>query len=172
MDKAGFKSYTGGCQCGAVRFKVDGTLGEASICHCRMCQKAFGNFFAPLVDARREHLTWTRGEPSFFASSDAVDRGFCSACGTPLVFAYRDYPLIGLAIGAFDDPGAIPVTKQHWTSHQVAGTAGLFRLPSQPEDEPEFMDLIAKIDVSNHQHPDHDTPHWPMRPDMPDGPEK
>jgi hypothetical protein len=95
------ETYTGGCQCGAVRFRIEGTLGEASICHCRMCQKAFGNFFAPLVDARHEDLAWTRGKPSYYASSDVVDRGFCSRCGTPLVFAYRDYPLIGLAIGAF-----------------------------------------------------------------------
>jgi hypothetical protein len=64
------ESYTGGCQCGAVRFRIKGTLGEASICHCRMCQKAFGNFFAPLVDARHEDLAWTRGKPSYYASSD------------------------------------------------------------------------------------------------------
>nr|WP_280115483.1 GFA family protein [Roseibium hamelinense] len=153
--------HTGGCQCGAVRFRVGGDLSEASICHCRMCQKAFGNFFAPLVDARHEDLTWTRGEPSYFASSDVVDRGFCSTCGTPLVFAYRDYPLIGLAIGAFDDPGAIPVTKQHWVNHQVAGSTGLFDLPADGEDAPDFADLIAEIDASNHQHPDHDTQTWP-----------
>ena len=41
--------YTGGCQCGAVRFRVEGALGDASVCHCRMCQKAFGNFYAALV---------------------------------------------------------------------------------------------------------------------------
>jgi energy-converting hydrogenase Eha subunit B len=32
-----------------VRFHVEGPLGDASICHCRMCQKAFGGFFGPLV---------------------------------------------------------------------------------------------------------------------------
>ena len=32
--------YTGGCQCGAVRFRVAGPLRHASICNCRMCQKA------------------------------------------------------------------------------------------------------------------------------------
>lgn len=41
---------TGGCQCGAVRFACD-HLGRASICHCRMCQKAFGGYFGPLVTA-------------------------------------------------------------------------------------------------------------------------
>ncbi|HEY2357583.1 MAG TPA: hypothetical protein VGH86_09040, partial [Phenylobacterium sp.] len=38
---------TGGCQCGAIRFRIDGELGEASICHCRMCQKALGGFQNP-----------------------------------------------------------------------------------------------------------------------------
>jgi hypothetical protein len=35
-------TITGGCQCGAVRYRIEGDLGRASICHCRMCQKAFG----------------------------------------------------------------------------------------------------------------------------------
>ena len=52
--------YTGGCQCGAVRFHVEGALGDASVCHCRMCQKASGNFYLPLVSVRGAKLTWTR----------------------------------------------------------------------------------------------------------------
>ena len=47
--------YSGGCQCGAVRFHVEGALGDASVCHCRMCQKATGNFYhAAGFGARRE----------------------------------------------------------------------------------------------------------------------
>ena len=79
---------TGGCQCGAVRFTVDGDLGRASICHCRMCQKAFGAFFGPLVPA--PGLRWTRGTPKYFQSSNRVKRGFCDACGTPLTYV-RDH---------------------------------------------------------------------------------
>ena len=69
--------YSGGCQCGAVRFRVEGALGDASVCHCRMCQKAFGNFYAPLVSVRGAKLEWTRGEPKYFQSSNHVRRGFC-----------------------------------------------------------------------------------------------
>ena len=38
---------TGGCQCGAVRYCLHEPPADPHICHCRMCQKAFGSFFAP-----------------------------------------------------------------------------------------------------------------------------
>ena len=75
---------TGGCQCGGVRLRVTDPLGRANICHCRMCQRATGNAFAPLVTARG--VTFN-GKPGRFASSDVAERGFCSNCGTPLVYA-------------------------------------------------------------------------------------
>ena len=40
---------TGGCQCGAVRYALLEQPDNPHICHCRMCQKAFGSFFAPLT---------------------------------------------------------------------------------------------------------------------------
>ena len=91
--------FTGGCQCGAVRFAV-GRLGRGSICHCRMCQKAFGGFFGPLVTAH--DASWTRGTPKWFQSSNRARRAFCGDCGTPL--AYETKYGLELAIGAFDEP--------------------------------------------------------------------
>ena len=99
------KAKTGGCQCGAVRFRVEGALGDASICHCRMCQKAMGNFYAPLVSIKDGSLTWTRGAPSWFQSSNFAKRGFCATCGTPLAYDAPDG--LALTIGAFDDPSDI-----------------------------------------------------------------
>ena len=78
------KVLTGGCQCGAIRYAVKGELDNPSICHCRMCQKAFGSFFAPLVGTPVPDFEVTRGTLSIFRSSDAVERGFCANCGTPL----------------------------------------------------------------------------------------
>ena len=98
-------SFSGGCQCGAIRFRAE-ALGSASICHCRMCQKAMGGFYGPFVTVKAEHLTWTRGAPAHFQSSNKVSRGFCTACGTPLTFE-QVAGQTELAIGAFDDPAAI-----------------------------------------------------------------
>ena len=147
---------TGGCQCGAVRFAVDGELGRAAICHCRMCQKAFGGFFGPLVSAPT--VVWTRGEPKYFQSSELVRRGFCGACGTPLTFEAKGDP-IDLAIGAFDNPKAIPPAIQHDTPRRMPWLQDLAELPlSAPEEMVHIEAYYASI--QSNQHPDHDTATW------------
>jgi len=150
---------TGGCQCGAVRFRVEGDLGRASICHCRMCQKAFGGFYGALVSARREHVTWTRNEPKRFQSSNKVRRGFCDGCGTPLTFEWSD-EVIELAIAAFDDPAPLrPVVQMS----PEAAVPWICELANLPHRLPEELPAVARwrADLISYQHPDHDTDAWP-----------
>ena len=148
--------FTGGCQCGAVRFSI-GRLGRATICHCRMCQKAFGSFFGPLVTAH--DLIWTRGAPAWFQSSDQVRRGFCPACGTPLAYDYGD-PAIEIAIGALDDPEVAAPVLQVNPRDKLGFFDGLTALPTRAEGEAPGADAFVAAIVS-HQHPDHDTETWP-----------
>ena len=151
------KSLSGGCQCGAVRFRTS-ELGRPSVCHCRMCQKAFGGFFGPLVSA--PGAVWTRGEPKWFHSSTGARRGFCENCGTPL--AYETKYGLELAIGAFDDPAAAAPVVQVNARDKLALYDGLSTLPvhvSEPGGEWErFM-----AGLENFQHPDHDTDRWPAQ---------
>jgi hypothetical protein len=147
--------FTGGCQCGAVRFACEG-LGRASLCHCRMCQKAFGSYFAPLASA--EGLTWTRGAPKHFQSSNVVRRGFCSDCGTPLTYEYPGG--VELALGAFDDPAALPPVIQMGLESRMPFFADLAGLPTRtPAEQEKVAGFYAS--VVSHQHPDHDTDAWP-----------
>jgi hypothetical protein len=151
------QAITGGCQCGAVRFRA-ARLGRASICHCRMCQKAFGSFFGPLVTAFE--LEWTRGAPRHFASSNKVQRGFCADCGTPLTYEYGGPHEI--AIGALDDPEVAPPTIQVNPADKVSFFEKLCALPvRQPQDQPEAE--AFKASVVSFQHPDRDTSDWPRR---------
>lgn len=119
--------FTGGCQCGAVRFRIEGALGRPSICHCRMCQKAFGAFYAPLVSVAAENLHWTKAEPKRFRSSNHVMRGFCPECGTPLTYEAPDGP--ALAIGSFDDPTAIAPEIQFGVEAKLPYVDELPQLP-------------------------------------------
>jgi hypothetical protein len=107
----------GGCQCGAVRYRVTQPLGTSSICHCRMCQRAAGNVFAALVSARG--VVW-QGTPGRWASSDIAERGFCRDCGTPLFIADIGSDEIELMIGTLDDPGLAPPEHHYGVESRVA----------------------------------------------------
>jgi len=141
---------TGGCQCGAVRYEIDGQLGRASICHCRMCQKALGNAFAPFVTARG--LRWVRGEPKRFRSSNKVRRGFCAECGTPLTYEPDGFhPEI--AIPTLDEPGDVAPVIQVGLESRLPWFAGLPELPTRSEAEATKVEAFFADMVSN-QHPD------------------
>jgi hypothetical protein len=152
---------TGGCQCGAVRFRVTGELGRPSVCHCRMCQKAFGAPYGALVSVRIDDLVWTRGERRRFASSNKVERGFCGDCGTPLTFEWSP-KFIDLAIAAFDDPAPIRPVVQMARGAAVPWADEVAGLPvTAPE---ETTQLQAHYDsIVSRQHPDHDTEVWPPK---------
>jgi hypothetical protein len=154
--------FSGGCQCGAVRFRATELRDNPHVCYCRMCQKAVGNLFAALVGVRHEHLTWTRGAPADFRSSAHVDRGFCDKCGTPLYYRRVDGEHVSLTIGSFDQPHRIPILYQ-------MGLEG--RHPSIPHlneieevgttEDADGEQAVAAIRATNRQHPDHDTATWP-----------
>lgn len=154
---SGDRTIAGGCQCGAVRFALE-SFGRASICHCRMCQKAFGSFFGPLVSANG--LRWTRGEPKRFASSNLIRRGFCADCGTPLTYEWEGGTEI--AIGALDDVSLAPPVIEVNPESKVSFFDSLTHLAGRPAAEiaesASFQNRII-----NHQHPDHDTDRWPPK---------
>jgi hypothetical protein len=149
--------YTGGCQCGAVRYRFK-TLGRASICHCRMCQKAMGNYFAPLVEV--EGFEWTRGKRGLFASSNLSNRGFCTKCGTPLTLETDE--IVEVAIGSLDDPSIAPIEYHANTNDRHEVVMCLNTIPDAAPERREENDAWNARIIS-HQHPDHDTETWEVK---------
>lgn len=157
------KTYRGGCQCGAIRFHTTELTDSARICHCRMCQKAVGNFFAALVNTPKAKLTWTRGTPARFSSSGDVDRGFCAQCGTPLFCEYLPGDQTGLCIGAFDNPQDIkPISQDSIESRMPWFTELPHVEDSGTSEDFDGPERVAAVKASNRQHPDHDTEKWPQ----------
>ena len=152
--------YTGGCQCGAVRYALYSALSDASVCHCRMCQKAFGSYFAPLGDVPLDDFVLTRGGVSVFRSSAAVERGFCSRCGTPLSFRYVDEDKIAIALGSLDRPGEVPPGRQFGLEGRLP-LMPAFDLPGATTETSSTKTHLEQIASANYQHPDHDTASWP-----------
>ena len=153
--------YSGGCQCGGVRYAIFAEPTQPHLCHCRMCQKAFGSLFAALALAPLDDFVWTRGEPAIFASSSVVERGFCAACGTPLTFQFVDSKNINFSIGSLDEPSKIQPDIQIGVESRISWVPGLGNLPASRTEEVIPADRLARTE--NLQHPDHDTEDWSPR---------
>jgi hypothetical protein len=152
---------TGGCQCGAVRYALHAAPTNPHICHCRMCQKAFGSFFAPLAGVPLDRFELTRGELAVFRSSEPTERGFCRDCGTPLTFRYLDKDRISISLGSLDDPAQIRPEHQYGVEGRLPWFDTLTALPGDTTTEEDVPDLAGRIASTSHQHPDHDTAAWP-----------
>ena len=103
---AGAVGLTGGCQCGALRYRLDAEP-SGSICHCRMCQKASGGPFMAFGGVPNSSFVVIRGVLSTFRSSDIAERGFCAACGTPLTYRLVGGRSVGVTLGSLDAPNRV-----------------------------------------------------------------
>ena len=115
------KGFSGGCACGAVRYKCSaGPLGMLN-CHCRDCQYASGSSHTavvvvptPSVEVEGESLKYY---DSIADSGTRVFRGFCSVSGSPLFAKNEKYQKDFLAIKAasMDDPSRFKPGTDIWT---------------------------------------------------------
>lgn len=98
---------TGGCACGAVRFRITLPLQGVGACHCTHCQQASGGGASYTVLVPLGGLELTDGEPKCYSrtggSGGTAHRYFCGACGTPLYSRSDNVPFIPVRIGALDD---------------------------------------------------------------------
>jgi hypothetical protein len=122
-----------------------------------MCQKAIGSFFGPLVST--SELTWTRGTPKRFQSSNLVRRGFCAECGTPLTIEPDGHPA-EIAVGAFDDPNVVAPTIQLNPTDKQPFYDAICTLPMRPHGAEPKQEAF-KASIISFQHPDRDTAVWP-----------
>lgn len=136
---------TGGCQCGAVRYALTAEPTNPHICHCRMCQKAFGGYFAPLASVPTDRLEWTRGQPAIYRSSEAAERGFCAACGTPLTFRYVDKDRVAVSLGSLDHPAAVTPRRAYGAESRVSFFAELHALPATRTEDDVPPEELAKM---------------------------
>ena len=153
-DHARRPIHTGGCQCGAVRYALYAEPTGGSICHCRMCQKAVGNYFAAFAGVKWDDFGWTRGEPGVFKSSDLVERGFCRDCGTPLFFRYVDRDRIALTVGSLDQPAIAVMEEQFGTESRLPAFETLHTLPGETTEDGTPPERLERL--RSRQHPDHD----------------
>ena len=96
---------TGGCYCGAIRFKAgDKPLHQAN-CHCANCRRAIGAQAAAWITVPSSSFAFEKGIPRSYQTDTGAQRTFCERCGTSLTYQNDVRPNeIDITTGSLDRP--------------------------------------------------------------------
>jgi hypothetical protein len=94
---------TGGCLCGAVRYRVRGALRPVVMCHCTQRRRASGHAMAATAARRADFALLAAEQLAWYRSSDEARRGFCARCGSTLFWDGRGRDYLSIAAGTLDD---------------------------------------------------------------------
>jgi hypothetical protein len=110
---------TGHCLCGGVKYEVHGPLRDITYCHCEMCRRSTGHFFASTACDRADFRLVSSDSLQWYQSSELARRGFCKTCGSQLFWETKDAPYISILAGSVDKP-----TGLHGADHIYVGSKG------------------------------------------------
>ena len=104
------KTLSGHCLCGGVQITLEGAHDEVDICHCKMCARWGGAFYAGLESENAS----VEGEDlvSVYKSSDWAERAFCSKCGSNLWYRFLPTGNRTFLAGMFDVPPGTGIKHQ------------------------------------------------------------
>ena len=143
-------SFTGGCQCGAVRYTIAADALTAYACHCSECQKQSASAFGVSVPVLEDTIAFT-GEMECWGrptdSGSYTECYFCPKCGTRLYHSGRNRPgLITVKGGSIDRGQSLDFVAHIWVSRKVDWIDLPEALPqwdTQPETLEEWMELLG-----------------------------
>ncbi|MFK7843319.1 MAG: GFA family protein [Sphingorhabdus sp.] len=116
---------TGGCQCGAIRYRFAGPVPPAYACHCGECKKQSASAFSMSIPMDYSALTVT-GDTSLYESTaySGITKYnyFCGKCGTRLWHSSDNPPEgITLKVGTLDNSAGIEPLGHLWVSKKQKG---------------------------------------------------
>ena len=92
---------TGGCLCGAVRYRYEGEPIAIGLCQCERCQRHSGSAFLIGVVFPKNAVTIEGRLASYEAtvSGQRLQRHFCPVCGSAVSITLDRYPEIRSMMG-------------------------------------------------------------------------
>ena len=119
--------FAGSCQCGAIRYELEGQIYRLNICHCEDCQKQSGSAFGMSLVIPNETFRLTSGELKTFELTAESGRtktcAFCADCGIRIY--NRTSALMSVKPGTLDDRSWLVPDGHYYTRSQQ----GWFALP-------------------------------------------
>ena len=130
----------GGCNCGAVRYRISRAPLLAYICHCHLCQKRTGGAFSLSMVFPENALEITSGEPE--RAERVLPDGaknvswLCAACHSRIHTRREGRPTLNLRAGTLDDTSWVRPVAQMWVSSAQpwAIVPGILTYEEQPTD--------------------------------------
>ena len=99
--------YTGGCQCGSVRYVLATEPIRVAACHCEECQRQSGSAFGMSMLVKKDSLTVTGLTKQFARVADSgneVTGVFCPECGVRIYHVLASAPdVVSIKPGTLDD---------------------------------------------------------------------
>jgi hypothetical protein len=142
--------YTGGCQCGAIRYEIHAEPLTLYVCHCTECQKQSSSAFGMSMTLPRTALKITQGSPKSWQRKAESGRDvaclFCGQCGTRLFHnPARNPDIVNVKPGTLDDTRWLKPAGHTWVQSAQPWVA----LPDDAlcyERQPHsFADLIERF---------------------------
>ena len=118
-------THTGGCACGAVRYRTLGKPVLGAVCHCTFCQRRLASAFAILATFEEQNVEILQGELAEVEHhSDVSGRWlrmqFCPKCGTTVSHRAQLRPgMRTIAGGTFDDPQWFTIDRHIWVQSKL-----------------------------------------------------
>jgi len=83
------RNIEGACLCGDIRFKIRvDAIKYIYYCHCSMCRKVSGSLVVPWITIPCDAFELQEGNQlKIYNSSSLFKRGFCSRCGSQILFS-------------------------------------------------------------------------------------
>jgi hypothetical protein len=74
------KTYTGGCQCGKVRYGAQADIGEVITCNCSRCRE-LGSLLAAVAMSDFKLLSGEGETTEYQFNNRRIHHPFCKTCG-------------------------------------------------------------------------------------------
>ena len=114
---------TGGCQCGAVRYRIDGPVPDCHACHCRQCQAQSASAFGLSLSVARADFAVTGPVRRWDRATDLGTRTsciFCVECGSRVFHVDSIAPdRVSVKGGSLDDPMRAVPSAHIWVSRKL-----------------------------------------------------
>ncbi len=112
--------YPGGCQCGGIRYVIEGVTHGLSICHCQDCQRQSGSAFGMSLIVSPEAFKLSKGTLKTFEVTTDSGRtktcAFCPDCGVRIC-NYTE-SRTSIKAGTLDDVSWLEPRAHFWTSRK------------------------------------------------------